>query len=128
MTDEYAIDAVCLREALPEQRAMKLTGGLYHLNQVVLAYNSNRIEGSLLSAEQTRYICETHSVNGEARVDDVIATTGSHFTDSVSPSLWNSTVAPTGEYQAVPQLIPVSTIRAPASVDVTTVLAGLNCE
>lgn len=76
--DEFAIDAVRFREVLLEERAMQLQGGLYHLNQVVMAYNSNRIEGSLLSAEQTRYIYETHTVTGDAPVDDVVETTN-HF-------------------------------------------------
>ena len=76
--DEYAIDAGRFRQALVEQRAMKLRGGLYHLTQVVMSYNSNRIEGSLLSAEQTRYIYETRTVTGEARVDDVVETVN-HF-------------------------------------------------
>jgi Fic family protein len=70
--DEYAIDARRFRDALVEQRAMKLKGGLYHLTQISMAYNSNRIEGSQLSPEQTRYIYETRSVTGEARVDDVV--------------------------------------------------------
>ena len=78
MTDEFAIDATRFREALLEQRAMKLKGGLYHLNQIVMAYNSNHIEGSELSIEQTRYIYETHTVAGDARVDDVTETVN-HF-------------------------------------------------
>lgn len=76
--DEYAIDAQKFRDALIEQRAMKLKGGLYHQNQIMMAYNSNHIEGSLLSAEQTRYIYETHTVAGDARVDDVVET-ANHF-------------------------------------------------
>ncbi|MDR2973476.1 MAG: Fic family protein [Propionibacteriaceae bacterium] len=76
--DEYAIDAQSFRDALLEQRAMKLKGGLYHLTQVVMAYNSNHIEGSELSPEQTRFIYETHSVSGDVRVDDVIETMN-HF-------------------------------------------------
>ena len=78
MSDEYAIDAARFRDTLVEQRAMKLAGGLYHLTQIVMAYNSNHIEGSQLSAEQTRYIYETHTVMGDARVDDVVETVN-HF-------------------------------------------------
>jgi uncharacterized protein YaaR (DUF327 family) len=40
---------------LREERAMRLKGGLYHQTQIKLAFNSNRIEGSKLSEEQTRY-------------------------------------------------------------------------
>lgn len=50
-----------LKELL-EEKEMKLKGGIYHLVQVKFAYNSNHIEGSRLSEEQTRYIYETHSI------------------------------------------------------------------
>ncbi|MDR0959112.1 MAG: Fic family protein [Propionibacteriaceae bacterium] len=76
--DEYAIDPRLFREALIEQRASRLKGGLYHLTQVQMAYNSNRIEGSRLTEEQTRYIYETHAVEGPALVDDIIET-NNHF-------------------------------------------------
>ena len=73
--DEYPVDPARFADALREQRAMRLKGGLYHLNQVLMAYNTNRIEGSRLDEDQTRYIYETRSVTGEAvRVDDVIET------------------------------------------------------
>lgn len=61
---------------------MKLKGGLYHQTQVKLAFNSNRIEGSRLSEEQTRYIYEANTLNmesdGTANVDDIIETVN-HF-------------------------------------------------
>ena len=57
---------------------MKLKGGLYHLTQIQMAYNSNRIEGSRLSEEQTRYLYETKTVMGEALVNDVIEV-NNHF-------------------------------------------------
>ncbi|WP_125777125.1 Fic family protein [Antribacter gilvus] len=78
MAEEYAIDATQFRETLLEQRASRLPGGLYHLNQVLMAYNSNRIEGSRLSEEQTRYLYETRTVEGVASVDDVVEMTN-HF-------------------------------------------------
>ncbi len=78
MADEYEIDAVRFAEVLREQRAMRLPGGLYHLNQIQLAFNTNRIEGSRLSEEQTRYLYETRTVSGDAPVDDVIETVN-HF-------------------------------------------------
>jgi len=49
--EEYPIAARRFADTLREQRDMKLSGGLYYLNQVDLAYNSNRIEGSRLSAD-----------------------------------------------------------------------------
>lgn len=50
-----------LLKQLLEEKKMKLKGGIYHNIQVKFAYNSNHIEGSRLSEEQTRYIYETHS-------------------------------------------------------------------
>ena len=71
-----------LLERLLEEKEMKLKGGLYHQTQIKLAYNSNRIEGSRLSEDQTRYIYETNTVNIEqdeaASVDDIIETVN-HF-------------------------------------------------
>jgi Fic family protein len=67
---------------LREEKAMRLKGGLYHQTQIKLCYNSNRIEGSKLSEEQTRYIFETNTLNiegeGSANVDDIIETVN-HF-------------------------------------------------
>lgn len=51
-----------LLQQILEEKDMKLKGGIYHLVQVKFAYNSNHIEGSRLSEEQTRYIYETHSI------------------------------------------------------------------
>lgn len=78
VVDEYSIHAQEFLSALREQRACRLPGGLYHLTQLELAFNSNRIEGSRLSAEQTRYLFETRTVVGDALVDDVLETTN-HF-------------------------------------------------
>ena len=73
MTDEYAIDAPSFARTLRDQRRTRMKGGLYHLNQVLMAYNSNRIEGSRLDEEQTRYIYETRTITGEnVAVDDVV--------------------------------------------------------
>ena len=68
-------------ERLLEEMTHKIKGGLYHMTQIRFAYNSNRIEGSRLSEEQTRYIYETNTVNaseGAANVDDIIETVN-HF-------------------------------------------------
>ncbi|WIY82618.1 Fic family protein [Propionimicrobium sp. PCR01-08-3] len=78
MTDEYAIDASQFARTLREQRQLKLPGGLYHLTQIEMAFNSNRIEGSRLSKDQTRFIYETRTVIGDALVDDVLETSN-HF-------------------------------------------------
>lgn len=70
-----------LLERLREEKTARVKGGIYHKVQVELTYNSNRIEGSRLSLEQTRLIFETSTVGfeGEAvRVDDVLET-ANHF-------------------------------------------------
>jgi len=68
---------------LREEKSAGLKGGLYHQTQVRLCYNSNRIEGSRLSEEQTRYIFETNTINtasdDTANVDDIIEAVN-HFT------------------------------------------------
>ena len=66
---------------LKEQKNMKLKGGIYHRTQIDLTYNSNRIEGSKLTQEQTRYIFETNTIGafkGSVNVDDIIETSN-HF-------------------------------------------------
>lgn len=70
-----------LLSLLCEQMNMKLKGGIYHRIQIDLTYNSNHIEGSRLSHDQTRYIFETNTidaVNESINVDDIIETTN-HF-------------------------------------------------
>ena len=66
---------------LKEQRESGLRGGIYHRSQIELAYNSNHIEGSRLTMEQTRFIFETNTIgitDNAVRVDDIIETTN-HF-------------------------------------------------
>lgn len=60
---------------------MRLPGGIYHKTQIELTYNSNHIEGSRLTQEQTRFIFETNTIGGEneiLQVDDIIETSN-HF-------------------------------------------------
>lgn len=66
---------------LKEQKEMRLKGGIYHRTQIDLTYNSNRIEGSRLTHDQTRYIFETNTIGASkesVNVDDIIETTN-HF-------------------------------------------------
>ena len=67
---------------LLEEKQAKRKGGLYHKTQVSLTYNSNRIEGSRLTEEQTRYIFETRTIGFKDEeavpVDDIIETSN-HF-------------------------------------------------
>lgn len=70
-----------LLNILKEQKDMKLKGGIYHRTQVDLTYNSNRIEGSKLTQEQTRFIFETNTIGitvETINVDDIIET-NNHF-------------------------------------------------
>lgn len=60
---------------LREEKAAKTKGGIYHKVQIELTYNSNHIEGSMLSLDQTRLIFETATVGvqeGAVRVDDIV--------------------------------------------------------
>src|SRR5690606_36131812 len=66
---------------LKEQKEMKLKGGIYHRTQIDLTYNSNRIEGSKLTHDQTRYIFETNTIGASkesVNIDDIIETSN-HF-------------------------------------------------
>lgn len=70
-----------LLQTLREQQQMHVKGGIYHHTQIDLTYNSNHIEGSRLTHDQTRYIFETNTIGleGESiRVDDIMETVN-HF-------------------------------------------------
>lgn len=79
MTKKDHISA--LLAALCEQKQMGLKGGIYHKTQIDLTYNSNHIEGSQLTHEQTRYIFETNTIGmteGPVNVNDIVETVN-HF-------------------------------------------------
>lgn len=70
-----------LLERLKAEKASALSGGIYHKVQIELTYNSNHIEGSKLTHDQTRYIFETNTIGAEndaLNVDDIIET-ANHF-------------------------------------------------
>lgn len=70
-----------LLDVLRQEKASKYSGGIYQKTQIDLTYNSNHIEGSRLTHDQTRYIFETNTVGMEKavlNVDDVIET-ANHF-------------------------------------------------
>lgn len=71
-----------LLNALREQKETGMKGGIYHKTQIDLTYNSNHIEGSRLTHEQTRYIFETNTIglsgNEAVNVNDIIETVN-HF-------------------------------------------------
>lgn len=68
-------------EYLQEEKASRCSGGIYHKTQIDLTYNSNHMEGSCLTNEQTRYIFETNTIGMEdevINVDDIVET-ANHF-------------------------------------------------
>ena len=70
-----------LLDVLRAEKAAKLRGGIYHRVQIDLTYNSNHIEGSRLTHDQTRFIFETNTIgmsDGAVKVDDVVET-ANHF-------------------------------------------------
>ena len=70
-----------LLKTLREQKASKLKGSIYHRTQIDLTYNSNHIEGSQLTHDQTRYIFETNTIgitDDVINVDDIVETVN-HF-------------------------------------------------
>ncbi len=82
-----------------EEKESKLKGGIYHRTQIDLTYNSNHIEGSRLTKEQTRYIFETNTLgitSETTRIDDIMETVNhfrcidfiiDHATDKITESL-----------------------------------------
>ena len=80
-SNKKKVQPVTLLEILQEEKASKYPGGIYHKTQIDLTYNSNHIEGSRLTHDQTRYIFETNTIGVEnevLNVDDVIET-ANHF-------------------------------------------------
>lgn len=79
---KFDISKINVLDILREQKSMKLKGNLYHNTQIIFAYNTNHIEGSKLTEDQTRYIYETNTLLAEkdtiTDLDDVIET-ANHF-------------------------------------------------
>lgn len=72
---------ITLLDILQDQKKNKYSGGIYHKTQIDLTYNSNHIEGSRLTYDQTRYIFETNTIGVEnevLNVNDIIETVN-HF-------------------------------------------------
>lgn len=70
-----------LLKRLREEKEGRIKGGIYHRTQIDLTYNSNHIEGSRLTHDQTRYIFETNTIgitNDAVNVDDIVET-ANHF-------------------------------------------------
>ena len=70
-----------LLKRLNEEKDGRVSGGIYHRTQIDLTYNSNHIEGSRLTHDQTQYIFETNTIgltDNAVNVDDIVETTN-HF-------------------------------------------------
>ena len=68
-------------EILQAEKNSRIPGGIYHKVQIELTYNSNHLEGSKLTHDQTRYIFETNTIgieSGALNVDDIVETSN-HF-------------------------------------------------
>ena len=80
--DKFDVSKINVLEVLREQKSMKLKGNLYHNTQIIFAYNTNHIEGSKLTEDQTRYIYETNTLLTEkesiTNLNDIIET-ANHF-------------------------------------------------
>ena len=80
--EKFDVSKINVLDILREQKEMKLKGNLYHQTQISFAYNTNHIEGSTLTEDQTRYIFETNTILFEgdtiAKVDDILETSN-HF-------------------------------------------------
>lgn len=74
--DNFDILKINVLDILREQKEMKIKGNLYHNTQIIFAYNTNHIEGSKLTEEQTRYIYETNTLFTQndiiTNIDDII--------------------------------------------------------
>ena len=80
-SNQKAAPPLTLLDILQEEKRKRYSGGIYHKTQIALTYNSNHMEGSRLTHEQTRYIFETNTIGIEKEVlnvDDVIET-ANHF-------------------------------------------------
>ena len=77
----HSVKQESLLEILKREKEAALKGGIYHKIQVELTYNSNHIEGSKLTQEQTRFIFETKTIgisDTAVKVDDIVETVN-HF-------------------------------------------------
>ena len=79
--NKRSINSRTLLEVLQSEKASKLPGGIYHKVQIDFTYNSNHMEGSRLTHDQTRYIFETNTIGvheATLNVDDIVETSN-HF-------------------------------------------------
>ncbi len=79
-SNQHIDSPTTLLEILKAEKTAKTSGGIYHKMQIELTYNSNHMEGSRLTHDQTRYIYETNTIGAgdSVNVDDVVET-ANHF-------------------------------------------------
>lgn len=79
-SNQHIDSPTTLLEILKTEKAAKTSGGIFHKVQIELTYNSNHMEGSRLTHDQTRYIYETNTIDAgdSVNVDDVVET-ANHF-------------------------------------------------
>lgn len=79
--NQRSITPRSLLEILKAEKTAKISGRIYHKIQIELTYNSNHLEGSRLTHDQTRYIYETNTIGISdviINVDDIVET-ANHF-------------------------------------------------
>ncbi|MEG2082954.1 MAG: cell filamentation protein Fic, partial [Oscillospiraceae bacterium] len=80
-SNRHSDKPLTLLEILKAEKEAGTSGGIYHKVQIELTYNSNHVEGSQLSHDQTRYIYETNTIGTDGKtmnVDDIVET-ANHF-------------------------------------------------
>lgn len=73
---------ITLLSILKDQKESKLKGNIYHYTQIQFAYNTNRIEGSKLTEDETRYIFETNTIctdSNSVNINDILETTNCFY-------------------------------------------------
>jgi len=140
---------------LLEEKEMNYKGGLYHETQIRLAYNSNKIEGSSLTEEQTRFMYETSSIlhenGGSVKTDDIVEMNNHFFLfnkmlDTINQNLSHEIIKEynymlkrgtsderkewfaVGDYKKIPNAIGVTETSKPENVksDMQKLLDGYN--
>lgn len=77
----HSLNKKSLLKVLVDEKESQVSGGIYHKLQIEMTYNSNHIEGSKLTHDQTRHIYETKTIgliDGNIKIDDIIETSN-HF-------------------------------------------------
>ena len=77
------MDATTIKKALLQQKRLNLPGNLYYKTQIDFAYNTNHMEGSTITPDETRSIYDTGTIltdNNKVIVVRDVTETQNHFT------------------------------------------------